>query len=47
MKAPIECTLLDLVQTFNDITDNEQEVAAAAFPSSTVAVSASVGTSPV
>lgn len=30
MKAPIECTLLDLVQTLNDITDNDQEVVAAA-----------------
>jgi hypothetical protein len=30
MKAPVECTLLDLVQTLNDITDNDQEVVAAA-----------------
>lgn len=30
MKIPLECTLLDLVQTLNDITDNDQEVVAAA-----------------
>jgi hypothetical protein len=28
MRAPIECTLLDLVQTVNKLTDDDQEVVA-------------------
>lgn len=31
MKTAIACTLLELVQTLNDITDNDQEVIAAAI----------------
>jgi hypothetical protein len=30
MKAQIECTLLDLVQTLNKLTDDDQEVVALA-----------------
>ena len=30
MKAPIECTLLDLVQTLNQIIEDDQEVVAMA-----------------
>ena len=30
MKATITCTLLELVQTLNEVTDNDREVVAAA-----------------